>query len=101
MRLRVGLSLISPVDTTSVVVVRCPEDDVTLTCGGVEMAAQGTTAGSATPTGAPGEGLQLGKRYAADERGLELLCVRGGEYPVAVDGAPIAPKSAQPLPASD
>jgi hypothetical protein len=101
MELRVGLSLTSRVDTTSVVVVRCPDDEVTVTCGGIEMAALGTTAGPTTPVGLPGESLQLGKRYAAEEVGLELLCVRGGDYVVAVDGAPIAAKNAQPLPASD
>jgi hypothetical protein len=44
---------------------------------------------------------QLGKRYAAEDLGLELLSVRGGEHALAVDGIPLALKVAKPLPASD
>jgi hypothetical protein len=45
--------------------------------------------------------LLLGKRYADEAVGLELLCVKAGDYPVAVNGTPVTQKSAQPLPASD
>jgi hypothetical protein len=101
MRLRVGQTLTSAVDGTSVIVVRCSEADVRLTCGGVEMSGRPTAASTAEPSGAPDDGLLLGKRYSADEVGLELLCVRAGTRPVEVDGEPLAQKTAKPLPASD
>jgi hypothetical protein len=102
MKLRVGQTLTSVVDSTSLVVVRAPEDDVVLTCGSAEMALPGEpTAAGATPEGEPGGGLLIGKRYADETFGLELLCVKGGDYPVAVNGTALAQKNARPLPASD
>jgi hypothetical protein len=102
MKVRVGQTLTSTVDTTSLVVVRAPEDDLAVTCGGAAMVAPGEArAAGATAEGAPGDGLLMGKRYADEALGLELLCVKPGEYPVAVNGTPLAQKSAQPLPASD
>jgi hypothetical protein len=98
MKLRVGQTLSSTVDGTSLIVVRCSDADVTLTCGGAEMGEQPALAGG--PSGGPG-GLLLGKRYSADALGLEVLCVRPGAEPVAVDGTPLEQKTAKPLPASD
>lgn len=37
MRPRVGQMLASTVDTTTVIVVRCPEHEVDITCGGAAM----------------------------------------------------------------
>jgi len=48
-----------------------------------------------------GEGPALGKRYADDERGLELLCSRAGTGALTVDGEPLLLKGAKPLPSSD
>lgn len=102
MKLRVGQTLTSQVDATSLVVVRAPEDDVAITCGGAAMAPQGQApAGGAAPEGQPGGGLLMGKRYADEALGLELLCVKAGDFPVAVNGTTLAQKNAQPLPASD
>jgi hypothetical protein len=102
MKVRVGQTLASTVDATSLVVVRAPDGDLAVTCGGAAMVAPGEapTAG-ARAEGAPGDGLLMGKRYADEALGLELLCVKPGQYPVAVNGTPLAQKSAQPLPASD
>ena len=44
MKLKVGQTLTSAVDATSLVVVRAPEDDVAVTCGGAPMTAPGETA---------------------------------------------------------
>jgi len=44
---------------------------------------------------------QPGKRYVNETLGLELLCTKGGEGVLAVDGAPLAIKTSKPLPASD
>jgi hypothetical protein len=102
MKLRVGQTLTSTVDATSLVVVRAPEDDVDVTCGGVAMTPQGEApAAAATAEGERGDGLLMGKRYADEALGLELLCVKAGDYSVAVDGTTLVQKNAQPLPASD
>ena len=46
-------------------------------------------------------GTQLGKRYADDELGLELLCTKAGEGSISVGETVLAVKGAKPLPASD
>lgn len=48
-----------------------------------------------------GRGTQLGKRYADEDAGLELLCARAGTGSLSLAGAAIEIKSAKPLPASD
>ncbi|MFE6820909.1 hypothetical protein [Streptomyces sp. NPDC057690] len=103
MKLRVGQTMCSAVDGTAVIVIRCPDQDFTLTCGGREMSPQANapTSREAALTAAPGDGLLIGKRYATEDGVLEVLCVRPGEYPVEADGTALAPKAARPLPASD
>jgi hypothetical protein len=102
MKLKTGQTLTSSVDATSLVVVRAPEEDLTVTCGGAPMTAPGEPpAGEATAQGEPGSGVLLGKRYADEALGVELLCIKAGEYPVAVNGTTLAQKNAKPLPASD
>src|SRR3978361_40699 len=103
MKPRVGLTLASPVDTTTVIVVRAPDTDVELTCAGVPL--YDAKGGAAAPEGdADPEqmgGTQLGKRYADDDLGLELLCTKGGQGTLAVNGTPLPLRGPQPLPASD
>lgn len=102
MELKVGQTLTSAVDSTSLVVVRAPAGDVDVTCGGAPMTGPGESAAAgATAQGEAGNGVLMGKRYADEALGLELLCVKPGDYAVAVNGTPLAQKSAQPLPASD
>jgi uncharacterized Zn-binding protein involved in type VI secretion len=96
----VGQTLESTVDTTTLVVVRCPDQDVTVTCGGRPMAPRGEITVKTAPV-ATGDGTLLGKRYTVDAMDIELLCVGTGSSPVAVDGTEVAVKSAKPLPASD
>jgi hypothetical protein len=43
----------------------------------------------------------MSRRYSDQALWLELLCVKPGDYAVAVNGTPLAQKTAQPLPASD
>jgi hypothetical protein len=92
--------LASTVDTTAVIVVRCPDEDLEITCGGAAMS-EGTGPGSGTPDPALMGGALLGKRYADEDLGLELLCTKPGPGTLAVNGAPLPVKSAKPLPASD
>jgi hypothetical protein len=99
----VGQKLASTVDTTTVIVVRCPESELDITCGGAAMAEGSGPGPAASGTPAPDlrGGALLGKRYADEELGLELLCTKGGEGTLAVNGVPLPVKSAKPLPASD
>ena len=99
MKLRVGQTLHSTVDDATVVVIRTPEDDLSVTYGGAEMSDRKP---DAPGDGAPaGEGLLLGKRYADDGVGIELLCTKPGQGTLAVGGTPLPLKEAKPLPASD
>jgi hypothetical protein len=43
----------------------------------------------------------MGKRFADEETGLEVLCVKPGAGTLTVDGRPIGAKEAKKLPASD
>ncbi|HVV10504.1 hypothetical protein [Amycolatopsis sp.] len=103
MKPRVGQILASTVDGTTVIVVKAPDGEVTLTCGGAAMAdpkaKEPAPAGEADP--AQMAGNQLGKRYADDELGIELLVTKAGQGTIAVNGTPLPLKDAKPLPASD
>ncbi|MBH0122681.1 hypothetical protein I0Q12_25595 [Rhodococcus sp. CX] len=102
MILEAGQSLASSVDTTTVVVVRAPEADVSLTCGGAPMVIgkKGEGDGSSIDPANVG-GAQLGKRYADDDTGLEILCTKPGTGRLDLDGRPLPLKTAKPLPSSD
>lgn len=103
MKLRVGRTLVSTVDNTAVIVVRAGAEEVAITCGGAEMvdsrAADGTVKGVLDPDQM--EGTLIGKRYADEDLGLELLVTKPGEGTLAVNGRTVAVKGARPLPASD
>ena len=47
------------------------------------------------------QGSLIGKRYVDAAEALELLCTRGGEGAVSVDGQPLSIKQAKALPSSD
>ena len=98
---KAGQSLASVVDETTLVVIRAPQGDVQVTCGGADMVEgkSGVAGGTVDPEH-QGETL-LGKRYVEESIGLELLCTKPGKAAVAVDGQPLAIKTAKPLPASD
>ncbi|GAB2972424.1 hypothetical protein LWP59_16370 [Amycolatopsis acidiphila] len=103
MKPRVGQLLASTVDGTTVIVVKAPDGDFTVTCGGAAMV--DPKAKDAAPAGEPDpaqmDGSQLGKRYADDELGLEVLVTKAGQGTIAVNGTPLPLKDAKPLPASD
>jgi hypothetical protein len=102
MELRPGLKLQSAVSEAQVVVVKAPASAVEIGCGGAPMLAEGEpAAGAPELDGSLGEGPLLGKRYADDELGIELLCTRAGEGALTVDGRVLPIKGAKPLPSSD
>ncbi len=97
-----GTKLHSAVCDTQVVLVRAPKDDVEIGCGGVPMLAEGEDApAGATLDESLADGTLIGKRYADEELGIELLCTKAGKGTLTVNGTPLAQKGAKPLPASD
>ena len=102
MELRPGQKLRSAVSEAQVVVVKAPAAAVALGCGGALLLGEGQEPdGTAVLDPSLGDGPLVGKRYADDELGLELLCTRPGEGALTVDGRPLPLKGAKPLPASD
>jgi hypothetical protein len=101
MELRPGLRLESATCDTQVVVVKVPSaPDVDVRCGGAPMRELGA-GGDRTPPADGGEPTLLGKRYADEDLGLELLCTQGGAGSLAVGDQPLLVKGAKPLPSSD
>ena len=100
MKLQVGQTLHSSVDDTTVIVIKAPDGDVAITCGGEPMTdAKPDAVGE--PHADAREGALLGKRYVEDALGLEVLCTKAGEGTLAVDGTALPIKDAKPLPSSD
>lgn len=102
MQLKPGLRLESATCETQVVIVRAPKDggDVDIRCGGVPMRELGSSDEKVAAT-ATGDATLLGKRYADDELGLEVLCTKGGDGALTVGDTPLLVKGAKPLPSSD
>lgn len=102
MTLRPGQKLHSAVCDAQVVVVKAPAEAVEVGCGGAPMLGDGQAVdGGAALDPSLGDGPLLGKRYADEELGLELLCTRAGTGALTVDGRPLLLKGAKPLPSSD
>lgn len=102
MELRPGTRLRSVTSESEVVVVRAPTEDVAIGCGGSPMVPAGA---EVAPTSTPQPGLDeptlLGKRYADDDAGLELLCTKAGVGTLTCAGRIMLLKDAKPLPSSD
>ena len=101
MELKAGARLKSVACETQVIVVRAPQGDVEVTCGGAVMVPVDADAPGAALDASAADGTQLGKRYADEELGLELLCTKAGEGSISVGEAVLEVKGAKPLPASD
>ena len=101
MHLKPGLRLHSTVCSTEVIIVRPPTIPVDLRCGGAPMAALGTQASAIPPPVRGDTGSQLGKRYADETSGIELLCTKPGDGTLSLGNKVIPLKDAKPLPSSD
>ena len=101
MELKAGARLKSVACETQVIVVRAPQGDVEVTCGGAVMVPVDADAPGAALDPAAADGTQLGKRYADEDLGLELLCTKAGKGSLQVNGVVIGLKQAKALPASD
>lgn len=102
MELKAGTKLKSAVCSLEAIVIRAPNAEGALSCGGAPMtAAGGTPVDAAQLTEAePGHAL-VGKRYVDEDTSLEILCTKGGKGVLAFDGRDLTLKAAKPLPASD
>ena len=102
MELRPGLRLESATCDTQVVVVKAPKDtaEVDVRCGGAPMREHGT-GGDQVAITVEGEPTLLGKRYANEDLGVELLCTQGGAGALSVGDTSLLVKGAKPMPSSD
>jgi hypothetical protein len=102
MQLKPGMRLKSQVCETQVVVVRAPAVPVEVRCGGVDLIeASGTAADAVTLDANFAEATLLGKRYADDAVGLELLCSKPGAGSLSLGDVKLEIKGAKALPSSD
>jgi hypothetical protein len=102
MGMKAGTRLKSAVCDTELIVVRPPESDIDLRCGGealLEFDGDQSVGGSIVE-GYRG-GTLLGKRYSDEASGIEVLCTKPGEGSLSIGEMPLLPKEAKPLPASD
>lgn len=100
--LKPGLRLKSAVCTTEIMVIRSTGAEGSISCGGADMLATTESA----PAGAKldpafAQGSLIGKRYVDAADSLELLCTKGGEGAIVVNGEPLGIKQAKALPSSD
>jgi hypothetical protein len=101
MQLRAGQRLKSTACDTEVVVVRAPDGDVDVRCGGEPMVALDEDAPKGSVQPGFDEGTLLGKRYASEDDGIELLATKAGKGSLSLGTTPVPRKDAKPLPSSD
>jgi hypothetical protein len=92
----------SNVCETQIVIVRAPSGAVDLRCGGQPMVPVDSSPTSAgEPVAGFDEGTAVGKRYADDASGLEVLCTRGGQGSLSIGETRLAVPEPRQLPSSD
>lgn len=100
--LRPGSRWRSAVCESEVIVVRAPSAPVLLCIGGAPvLAAASDRPPLSELAGGLAEGTLLGKRYADEPSGLELLCTRSGAGTITVAGRRATIMAPRKLPASD
>jgi hypothetical protein len=101
MEVRPGMRLRSAVCDTEVVVVRASEASVDLRCGGHQMVPLPVGEVPAGLALVDTSGTLLGKRYAHEGSGLELLCTKAGDGGLSIGSEAVPMKAAKALPSSD
>lgn len=102
MQLTVGARLRSVVCDTEVIVVRAPEEDLDLRCGGHPMAPmEGASPNGASIEPSFASGTTIGKRYGGDDLGVELLVTKGGAGSLSIGADALPVKDPKRLPTSD
>lgn len=101
--LKPGLRLKSAVCATEIMVIRAPSLDAVLACGGTEMLgmAEAAPLGGALLSANHAAGTLVGKRYVDALDRVEVLCTRGGDGSLSLDGVAMPVKQAKALPSSD
>ena len=97
--MKTGTRLASAVCDTEVMVIRGAE--VELACGGAPMVEPGSERPGGGPVAGLDGGTDLGKRYAHDASGLQVLCVKPGSGTLTVAGVPLELMASKQLPSSD
>ena len=101
MEVKPGTRLRSVADATEIIVVKAPKADVDLRCGGHPMAPIDAPPGDAPVASGFDQGTLIGKRYAHDRAGLEVLCTVPGAGALSVGPELLELKQAKALPSSD
>jgi hypothetical protein len=97
-----GVRLKSAVCNGEVIVIRGSLPAVDIRCGGAPMIVAGDAPPSAaTVDPAHAAGTLIGKRYVDASDRVEVLCTKGGEGSLTLDGEPLKVKQAKALPSSD
>jgi hypothetical protein len=100
--LKPGVRLKSAVCGTEIMVIRSPGIEALLACGGAEMLALTDSPAAAVQLDPQlSQGSLIGKRYVDAEDRLELLCTKGGEGALTLNGSALSVKQAKALPSSD
>jgi hypothetical protein len=98
-RLKTGARLSSAASWAQFIVVRAPERELDLQCGGAALVESGMT--EEQSDGGSGQELRLGKRYVDASGDLELLCTKAGHGDLSCDSELMHLREAKPLPTSD
>ena len=100
--IKTGSRVRSAVCSTEVIVVRAAGGEVDLRCGGQPMIPLTETRDSnVAPDAEFSVGSAMGKRYAEEDLGLELLVTKPGAGSLSIGTTPMNLKDAKPLPSSD
>ena len=102
MELKSGSRWRSAVSDVEVIVVKAASSPKTLECGGHPMVPQGEERpGGLTLDPSFAEASAVGKRFADEESGLEVLVTKAGPGSLSIGTDALAEKGAKPLPSSD
>lgn len=99
---KVGTKLKSAVCDTQIILLRIPARPIDLRIGGVTPLtdAELKPADAALDPAWSG-GAITGKRYCDEAETIELLCTKGGQGGISMDGLALGIKQAKQLPSSD